>query len=1733
MTATDTGTGTINNDDGAVVTVNNANASEGDDITFTVTLGAAVQGGLTVTPSFTDVTAVEGTDYDENTTALSFTGTKGETKTFTISTTEDAVLEADETFTVGLSVSNSSVTATDTGTGTINNDDSATVKVNDASASEGDSMTFTVTLGAAVQGGLTVTPGFTDGTAVEGTDYTENTTALSFTGTANETKTFTVSTTEDAVLEADETFTVGLSVSNAPSGVTSTDTGTGTIDNDDGAGVIINDAKADEGQSMTFTVTLTEAVQGGLTVTPGFTNGTDASTDYTENTTPLNFSGTANETRTFTVQTTADTVVEGNETFTVGLSVSGTSLDVADTDTGTGTIIDDDDAPSVNLSVTPARVAENDGATLVKVTAAFSNRSTYEAATTVTVSVGDGTDSAVSGTDYADVAAFTITIAAGASSGTGTFTLTPTDDTLVEGVEAITVSGTNTTLTVNSTQLILTDNDDPPTIDLLTDASVPENAGPTQTTLTARFSNASTYATATTVTVTVGNGRDSATLGTDYTPVTSFTVVIAAGASSGAISFTLTPIDDTLIEGDEDLTVAGTADTGLAVNDTDVKLLDDDGDPAIALSVTPARVAENGGATSMTLTATFSNSSTYDTDTTVTVSVGDGSDSATEGVDYQTVAAFTVTIAAGASSGSTPFTLMPIDDTLAEGDERISVNGTADSGLTVNGTHVTLVDDDVVIDLSVRPASVAEDAGATPVTVTATFSNAVTYDTATTVTVTVGDTGDSATAGVDYQTVANFTVTIAAGASSGSAPFTLTPINDTLAEGDETLSVAGAAANGLTVNGAHVTLVDDDVVIDLSVRPARVAEDAGATPVTLTAAFSPVVTYETDTTVTVSVGDSQDSATEGVDYQTVAAFTVTIAAGASSGSAPFTLTPIDDTLAEGDERISVNGTADSGLTVNGTHLTLVDDDVVIDLSVNPASVAEDAGATPVTVTATFSPITTYDTDTTVTVTVGAAGDSATEGVDYQAVANFAVTIAAGASSGNTPFTLTPIDDTLVEDDETISVNGAADRDLTVNGTHLTLTDAAGATAEAVSDDASDDFATVTVSNARALEGKPITFTLTLDKATTGSFTVTPVYSDGTATKDVDYTPNTSSVAFAGQAGEQHTFTVATLADDLVEPAETFGVSLAIAGPSGIRGRSGSGTIDTNDVVTVVAVVSQDNDPDLPTTLHEAGGPRVMRARVWANGLTFSTAMAFTVKVGNGNGNGTAQEGVDYETVPDFDVIIKAGDTSATRDFTVTPIDDRIVEGDETIVLDGTLPGYDVAPSTLTILDDDAPAFSLAVTPARVRESAGPTPVTVTVETGGVTFPAALSVAVTVSDGTAVAGEDYDRVAAFDLRIAAGEESGAGTFTLIPTADGVKEDDEDIRVAGLAGGYDLAPASVVLADDTVVPNRLDAVNRAVLPHVARSHAGEQHRGPGRVRRLRRRAGVEPGEPAGHPRPSPGSRRDEPGAGPGRCRLPGAAARFTGRGDLAPEVQHPVGLRRLPDAVGPQRRRPGLGGQPVQPAPGDGRAGAAQSGDRPGAVALAGALRLPRPVGGRTPPDRHDQPQPLRALDPVAGHEPVGHGRPRLGIGGDRRRLGCRVERRRPDAGGAGLGQRLADAAARPRRDEPAPQGRGGAGPPVGGWQRRHERPGGGGPAPASGPGRQPHLAAAVGRRVDDGVGGRVASRRRRRRHRQRRGGRRRGELSRRAPGSDAGAERSHAGSARRGLRRVGRWRRDPL
>ena len=83
---------------------------------------------------------------------------------------------------------------------------------------------------------------------------------------------------------------------------------------------------------------------------------------------------------------------------------------------------------------------------------------------------------------------------------------------------------------------------------------------------------------------------------------------------------------------------------------------------------------------------------------------------------------------------------------------------------------------------------------------------------------------------------------------------------------------------------------------------------------------------------------------------------MTIGASSTSGTGTFTLTPTQDVLDEGDERITVGGTA-TGLTVTAASLTLTDDEtasMAVRLSVNPASVGEADGATAVVVTATLT-----------------------------------------------------------------------------------------------------------------------------------------------------------------------------------------------------------------------------------------------------------------------------------------------------------------------------------------------------------------------------------------------------------------------------------------------------------------------------------------------------------------------------------------------------------------------------------------------------------------------------------------------------------------------------------------------------------------------------------------------------------------------------------------------------------
>ena len=134
--------------------------------------------------------------------------------------------------------------------------------------------------------------------------------------------------------------------------------------------------------------------------------------------------------------------------------------------------------------------------------------------------------------------------------------------------------------------------------------------------------------------------------------------------------------------------------------------------------------------------------------------------------------------------------------------------------------------------------------------------------------------------------------------------------------------------------------------VTLTASVESVEEDAGTTVITVTGELDEAP-RTSPTTVTVSVGTSADSATEGTDYGTIEDFALTIAAGQTTGIATFAFTPTNDEFDENDEAVSLTGTTDAaGLSVGGTTLRIADDDSGgVDVSLSTLTVVEDQSGT--------------------------------------------------------------------------------------------------------------------------------------------------------------------------------------------------------------------------------------------------------------------------------------------------------------------------------------------------------------------------------------------------------------------------------------------------------------------------------------------------------------------------------------------------------------------------------------------------------------------------------------------------------------------------------------------------------------------------------------------------------------------------------------------------------------------
>lgn len=321
----------------------------------------------------------------------------------------------------------------------------------------------------------------------------------------------------------------------------------------------------------------------------------------------------------------------------------------------------------------------------------------------------------------------------------------------------------------------------------------------------------------------------------------------------------------------------------------------------------------------------------------------------------------------------------------------------------------------------------------------------------------------------------------------------------------------------------------------------------------------------------------------------------------------------------------------------------------------------------------------------------------------------------------------------------------------------------------------------TILDAHASEADTKPATLRLSRTGSTSSALAVKYKRwGTATYSSDYTispapGNSSPYTLTIPAGASFLdVTVTPKQDTLSEGPET--VLLTLVEDAGfVIGWQAEARIEIED----------DENPGTPSVYVSSGADN----RATESG---GDTGSFTVnRLGNRSGDltvyytlgGTATPDVDY-VAPPGSVVIPAGETSVAVTFAA--IDDDLVEGDETVVIQVTPnPAYTISSGTtvITILDDDPPLVTLAVTDDLAIEGASGAAATASVLVQRLGNPTAPLTVHYHTSGTATSGEDFTALPG-SITIPAGASSA--TITITALNDELIEGDETVAIV-LASG----------------------------------------------------------------------------------------------------------------------------------------------------------------------------------------------------------------------------------------------------------------------------------------------------------------------------------------------------------
>ena len=1220
------------------------------------------------------------------------------------------------------------------------NDLQPMLSVGDVTAIEGGKLAFEVNRTGAMENTLSVRAATAtdnrdgENPATASSDYATSAGTLEF-GKNKLKQTFEVTTTQDVIDEMDETFLVKLSMAKdtggEPAPAIARGTAVGTItDNDDAPTQLTisvdTDTKTDGDQAtiaeaagentVSVTATITSPTRFATDQTVMVTVGKEGDgavegTDYEEVAGTIEITIPATEasgTGMFDLTPVNDRIDDDDET----LSVEGTLTET--TVTPAAITIEDDDTRGITVSETTLTLNEADDTS----TEAKENEKTYkvvlksEPTGTVTVNITNPGPTVAT----ADPSSLTFTTTNWETAQT--VTVIAKDDTIDDtGNQKITtithtVSAKDTDYEdekVADVEVTVTDDDEAPmaltiTVDTDTDTAddqdkIGEGASSPMVRITAKLDGETQFATDKTITITVGDSEnDTATEGSggDYGTVEEFSITLSAGAESVSHDLTLTLNDDSVDEPGETVTVAGEL-AGVMVTDTMFTIEDNDDTPTVTLVLTPASINESGATNASTVTATMDGESSEAV--TLTVSATPVSPSVAR--DLTLSENTTLTIPANTQASTGVVTIAAVDNDVDAANKTVTVAATATGGnalVQAPGSQTLTITDDDTRGITVSKATLTLDEEDNAATMEADEHQ----DTYTVVldsepsggTVTIGvASGDTTIAGVAPATL-SFT------SSNWDEPqtVTVTAVPDGIDNRDDrrtaaithTVTATGTDYDGATASGVTVTVNDDDGASTLSINNPRASEaDSGATTtLTFTVRLSPASGRQV--TVAYADADTGSASSGGTDYVTLAGGTLTFAPGETSKSVAVTVT--GDDIDESDETVVVRLSSPSNATLTGGATTLDGTGTINDNDPTPtvsvadaAAVSEGDVAAPdppnnMTFVVTLSAISGLE----VTVPYTLSG-TATAGTDYTEPDPRSVTIAAGMTQAN--ITIPVAGDEVDEENETITVTLG----MPTNATVSTAEGAGAASGTITDDDARGVSVTptaLTVAEAdkagtAATREDQETYEVVLTSQPTGAVTVNLNSGDESVAR-ID----TASLVFdADDWNMERTVTVTGQADVIDntgnERTTTIAHTVSAAGTDYASETAQSVTVTVTDDDAAPSGITLTANPDSVT---ENGGAKTITVTAAVNGATrYAQARTVSVSVGGG----TAISGTDYTAVESFDITIGAGENDASNTFTLTPENDVLAEGDETIDVTGTLSGITITPDEITLTDDDA------------------------------------------------------------------------------------------------------------------------------------------------------------------------------------------------------------------------------------------------------------------------------------------------------------------------------------------------------------------------------------------------------------------------------------------------------------